>query len=258
MPKFPLNYRLARVLRFLTSLRYPDVAARMTKRGFDVEEAERGWALLDKAMGRHLSMRLFVELPDMSPAEVLSGLVEWQRVSFDIADASLRFEHPTVHARLFRDLTKVRNVEVLMNVESFLQRLDELAEEEEDAEVQAALTLLEKRGLDGDRAEAGHALLDRLRRSDLDDADNGGSPAEFEAVEEQRQRDEAALWSWYLSWSQIARTVVESKRLRIRMGISQMGRTSASGDESEPEDEDEDTDTPLAPYPLPTRPTITV
>jgi hypothetical protein len=230
-----LTYRLARVLRFLSSLRDPGVAARLAQRGFDEAEAERGWHLFDAASGRHMAMQFPANLPDMSFGELLNRIGEWYRVAYDIADATLRNEFPRLHDHVFSDLKKARGHKGVLHAKLLLLRLDELAGADDPACAEA-LALLAKRGLDREHIEAGEALIRGERR-----VGQPAWPEGYEEAEQQRQADEAALWDWYLAWSQIARTVVESKRLRIRMGISQMGRSGgAAPDEGEGRDEDED------------------
>lgn len=235
MPKYPLTYRLARVLRFLSSLRDPGVAARLAQRGFDEAEAERGWCLLDAASGRHMAMQFPANLPDMSFGELLERVGEWYRTAYDIADATLRHEYPELHGRVFAKLNKARGMKGVMHAQLLLLRFDELAMSEDPACAEA-LALLAKRGLDQEQLEAGEELI-RGERT----VGQPASPEGYPEAEQQRQADEAALWEWYLAWSQIARTVVESKRLRIRMGISQMGRSGgAAPGEGDEEGEDDD------------------
>lgn len=233
MPKYPLTYRLARVLRFLSALRDPGVAARLAQRGFDEAEAERGWRYLDAASGRHMSMQFPADLPDMSFGELLDRIGEWYRVAYDIADATLRHEFPRMHDQVFEDLTKARGTKGILHAKLLLSRLDHLARSDDPACAEA-LALLAKRGLGQDQLDEGEELV-RSERTEGRPPPPGG----YVEAEQQRQADEAALWDWYLAWSQIARTVVESKRLRIRMGISQMGRSGGAPPEDEPQDEPE-------------------
>jgi hypothetical protein len=233
MPKYPLTYRLARVLRFLSALRDPGVAARLAQRGFDEAEAERGWRYLDAASGRHMAMQFPADLPDMSFGEVLDRIGEWYRVAYDVADATLRHEYPQIHEQVFADLTKARGTKGLLHAKLLMGRLEQLARSDDPTRAEA-LALLAKRGLDRDQLDEGEELVGG------DNTVGRPPPPEgYVEAERQRQAHEVALWDWYLAWSQIARTVVESKRLRIRMGISQMGRSGTAAPEDEPEDEDE-------------------
>lgn len=233
MPKYPLTYRLARVLRFLCALRDPSVAARLAQRGFDEAEAERGWQLLDAASGRDMAMRFPAELPDMSMGELLDRIGEWYRVAFDIADATLRAEFPALHGQVFEGLNKARGAKGVLHAKLLLLRLDEL-EGAGDPQATEALALLAKRGLDAEQIAVGEELVLGEQR-----AGSAQPPAGYDDAEAQRQAQEEAVWDWYLAWSQIARTVVASKRLRIRMGISQMGRSSGVPTDSDPEGDPE-------------------
>lgn len=233
MPKYPLTYRLARVLRFLSSLRDPGVAARLAQRGFDEAEAERGWQLFDAASGRHMAMHFPSDLPDMSFGEVIERVGEWYRTAYDIADATLRHEFPHLHEQVFAELTKARGVKGILHAKLLIERLDQLARSDDPARSEA-LALLAKRGLDQEQLDDGGELIRGEHRSG-----RPASPEGFAEAEQQREADEASLWDWYLAWSQIARTVVDSKRLRIRMGISQMGRAGGAAPEEDAGDDRE-------------------
>ena len=56
MPRIKSDERFVRVLRFLLSIHNPDIASLMAMRGFDEQDRAEGWALLDMAAGRHLSL----------------------------------------------------------------------------------------------------------------------------------------------------------------------------------------------------------
>lgn len=62
---------------------------------------------------------------------------------------------------------------------------------------------------------------------------------------------EDALWSWYLEWSTIARTVITDRRLLRRLGFLRVVR-GANGTEEEVvvPAEDADTDVPSGPTEL--------
>ncbi len=229
MPKYPLTYRLARVLRFLSALRDPGVAARLAQRGFDEAEAERGWRLFDAAAGRGMAMQFPADIPEMSFGELLDQIGEWYRTAYDVADATLRHEFPQLHAKVFEDLTKARGAKGLLHARLLIRRLSELASAG-DPESADAVALLDKRGLGTAELDQGDALLQRESS-----VGRPSAPVGYDVAETRRLADETALWDWYLAWSQIARTVVDSKRLRIRMGISQMGRSGGGAVEVDPE-----------------------
>jgi hypothetical protein len=172
----------------------------------------------------------------MSLGELLDRVGEWYRVAYDIADATLRSEYPELHGQVFDKLSKARGAKGVLHAKLLLSRLDDLAGSDNPAS-SSALALLAKRGLDRSQLEVGKELIRGEHR-----VGQPSPPPGYEEAEHQREADEAALWEWYLSWSQIARTVVASKRLRIRMGISQMGR---SGSVEPPNDDDDDDREPV-------------
>ena len=180
--------------------------------------------LVDRAVGRNLSLRQGVAEPDK---ELVAAVDAWENVWFDVADAALQRKFPEVHARVFHKLSKTSGPLVIPNVKVFLDRLAGLEESDADA-----LELLAARGLGEMQREYAAELLAQTRADISEELEPG---EEDELAQLDAAIDE--MWAWYLDWSVTARTVVKSKRLRIIMGLSSAARSRA--DEVLEEDADE-------------------
>lgn len=253
MTKYNTNDKLTRTLRLLNSLINRNVRSLMVERGFDDAELAKGWRLFERAAGKDIVMKGSISLLDGTAKKLLAKADQWENLHFTLADATLRHEYPELHARLFLNLTKTSGPELLVNITTFLRRLDEL-EQEGDQHTDSALALLAKRGLDRAARDAAQALMDEGINLDFNNLPTGLAG---EAAERQQHIDH--MWHWTKDWSEIARTVVEDKRLRIHMGISQPTRSGSTDVDADPI---LGTDTPDAPpepvSPAPPTPVVPV
>ena len=224
MSKLKKQSKIERVMRFLVSFARPEVAAKMALRGFSAEDREEGFALVDKAVGRNLSLPTGSSERDK---DLVAAVDAWENVWFDVADAALRRSHPEAHAQVFHKLSKTSGPMVIPNVKVFLDRLAQLGEAHPEA-----LELLAKRGLGDTQRKHAEALLEQLR-ADVSEQVEVDAQAQLELLD--AALDE--MWAWYLDWSVTARTVIKSKRLRIIMGLSSAARSSSSAPASEAEAE---------------------
>lgn len=213
MARYSHQDKIFKVVTFLRGLQHPAISQALDRHGFDQEDFDRGWGLMDAATGRSFAF--------VKPAaqrnlinEVIPEIDRWENTNFDVADAALRRTHPAVHAELFQNLGKMSGPEVLVSVSTFVARYEALAARTDDP-AKAAVALLHKRGVTADSVAGVKALLHKSRSiqsSDLPAPD----------PEKVRQMEQAVedMWAWYQDWAQIARVALPNKRLRIHLGIS--------------------------------------
>ena len=205
MTAMTLGMKVRRTLTFLTGLAHPRVAARLAHHGFGEAQLAEGWELLTRVTGARLG-----RLPATSAAQTdLDALDEWENKWFPITEATLARHFPAIRDRVSLNLRQSTGREVLVSVGTFLDHLAALAESE-DADDAVALELLEQRGRNAQtRMEADLLLADITSVA--------------ETVEDQanqvEQELEDAMWTYYLEWSAIARTVIDDGRLLQRLGF---------------------------------------
>jgi len=214
--------RFARVVKFLLSVNDRKVAGYLAKRGFSEEDRDEGWALFDKATGRHMGMQ--PQRFSGITQELITRMDAWENIWFDVAGAALGHKFPEVRDTLFLNISKSSGADVIVSVKTLLDRMDALEAEGSD-QGKGALALLTSRGLTLATREEARKLLLEATSSPL-------SP-EAPTEPEQTRKDEhavAAMWAWYKDWATTARTVVTPRVLRIRMGVSR-ARSSEASDE---------------------------
>jgi hypothetical protein len=197
-----------RALKLLLGLRKRAIAGALAGHGLGQADIEEGWTLL-KEMG---AGKLEALPPAGADTTLLDDLDAWENRWFPIAGACLRRRFPDIHARVFLNLSQSRGIELALSVGCFVDRIDGLTAGGPDGA--AARELLSRRGLtDGVLAQA-RTMLERLRRPMEPDG------TEPDPQHEQRlERAEAALWAWYLEWSQIARTAIKSRPMLRMLGF---------------------------------------
>lgn len=155
---------------------------------------------------------------------LIATIDAWENVWFDVVDAALGRHSPEVRDKVLKNLGKTSGPMVVLNVKALLDRLDEL-KASSNSEEQAALALLQKRGLDEQQRAYARGLVDQAR-TELGDPEEATLPQPSQEVAA-LQAAVDQMWAWYLDWSKTARTVVKDKRLRIIMGISSATRTAS-------------------------------
>jgi hypothetical protein len=211
--------KMRRVLEFLIGLRDDRVVAALATRGFGKPERELGWDLV-RTLGLTQTVPLVTTKGDAQEA----ALDAWQREWFRVARASLEQAYPKAYEQLFSGLNQRRKSSVSLVLE-FLSRLDALARAKDAANC-AAIEKLRARGLTSAQVKKARHLIDELRRP---------APPLLVDVEQRRaeiRRAEAALWSYYREWSQIALAVIKDARLRKLLGY--LGEQSPDNDTHAP------------------------
>jgi len=238
MSRVHTNQKFLKMIKLLRSMKTPHISRLMALRGFRSADYDMGWDLLRKAVGPDLAEPGPLSLFTGSSKELIENIDQWENVYFDIADATLRHQYPALHERLFLNLTKSSGAQVILNVETFLRRLGEF-EQEGGEEIDAAMALMDQRGLTRSRRDDAQVQVGEATSLELTEP-----PPVSNNEQEERLQSEEDMWKWFKDWAQIARTIVKDKRIRIYMGIS--ARASSSDD-----DEPEVTDDPVPPMPAP-------
>ena len=221
MARLTTRQKALRVVEFLLGVRHEGVASALARHGFTPEELAEGWRLVAALTSDAFAEREPVEV---RPAE-LAALLAWERAWFPIAAAALRARHPTLHEALFNRLAPTEGNAVVLAVGTFLDRLADL--EATDAGRQAR-QLLAARGLDAPTVAEATRLLASVREFRV--------PASLSLrTSEAADRDaarEAALWSWYLEWSAIARVAIDDRHQLRALGFRPGGAASATEEPS--------------------------
>ena len=232
MAKLTLGQKANRVLKLLLGLRNPRALAALTAHGFRGSDLEEGWRLLRSQAKVAFDL---APAPNADPS-LIEKLDQWENAWFPIAHAALRRHFPAVRDKVFLNLSQTEGPAVIISVGTLVDRVAALSDGDEES--QKAGKLLSERGLTSAVLEEARALLKQL-----------GSPAAGTPENLEKQRvdaiaAEAELWSWYLEWGQIARTVISDRRLLRELGFlqSSSGRVEDDGDadgaiEDAPDDE---------------------
>jgi hypothetical protein len=229
MAKMSPGAKAARVLTFLMGMRNPRIASAMAAHGFDESELDEGWSLL-RAVGM---LKVDPSAPSGGDRAGLEELDAWENRWFPIASAALERRWPAIHAHLFANLAQTEGLEVMLGVQTLLERLDAMAAGAYGSDGAQAKSHIEARGLTAAVMDEARALLERLRKV-------AASPtAQLVTDTSTRMKAEHALWAWYLEWSRIARVAVTQRALLRQLGFAPRGRSSDGDDEDDEVDEDE-------------------
>lgn len=252
MSKLFSDDKFKRVMKFLVASTEPPIAQLLAQRGFSDDDRKEGWELMDMATGRHLAVPATSGTFQTNYTTVLAKLDDWENIWFDVADAALGRTAPTVHERLFQNLSKVSGSEVLLTVKTFVSRIREMQAEAKtetdagtgtaaetgttgaDAEIQAALAELTRRGLNEACLAEAEGLIVQLENEQI------ASPPvqDTAALKAAREEATAALWAWFLDWSKTARTVVKNRNYHVMLGLVSYHSTRSSSTSSSESAED--------------------
>jgi hypothetical protein len=222
MPTLSVGQKAERALKLLLGLGRAPIAQRMSRYGFTEADRQEGWQRLQALT----SSRMWAPAPEKPDVRPIARLDAWENVWFPIAHASLRDRFPDVHEWLFFNLAQSSGPAVLVSVSAFVQRLARMAQEPAlGARGAEARALLEKRGLDAQAIAMAGDLLEQLRTLQ--------PPAEPERDIAAEAAAEAALWSWYREWSEIARVAITDRRLLRELGFLGSKRSAREDEDQE-------------------------
>ena len=216
--------------------RKPQVVAQMAPYGFDQFALDEGWTLLRGVVGDRLGVG-----PLTPGDDLLAQLDAWENLWFPVAGAVLRRHAPEIYSKVFHNLTQTQGPEVVLSVDTFLTRLDELATD--PGAGAAALVVLQRHGLtDAVLAEARGLIAQTTRVS-------GVLETEEESPDDLLRR-EAEMWDYYLQWSAIARVAIRDRRLLRSLGFLKLRRNDngTGEDDLQPDVPDDNDDSDLAQF----------
>lgn len=198
--------KVRRLLEFLLGLRDDRVLAALAERGFSDAERAKGWDLL-RALGMTQSVLARTSMDNSA----LDSLDAWRQQWVRLVHVSLAHGFAELQAELFRRIDKATQPSPEV-VSVFLSRFESL-ERSSDATAQAAIAKLRERGFTAARRDEARQMLREFLQF---------KPPEIPDPETRRaaiRQAEAALWTYYVEWSQIARTVVKDVRLLELLGF---------------------------------------
>jgi hypothetical protein len=214
MATLTLGDKAARVLKMLIGMRNARVAAAMAAYGLTDADLQEGWTLL-QAVSRD---RLGNGIAKPASSELIDKLDVWENRWFPIAVAALERRFPAVSAQVFKNLAQTSGTAVVVSVQTFVERFDQMAASvgSYGPEGAAATAVLAARGLTGAVVDEARALLETVGRIE--------TYPDVTTIEEDQNalaKAEADLWAWYLEWSSIARIAVKQRVLLKQMGFAQ-------------------------------------
>jgi len=235
MARLTVGQKAERVLALMLGLRKQKIAETLAAHGFSDDDMAEGWQLMQGLTRTRLG--IIAGIAAASP-----GLVQkvdaWENKWFPIAESALKRHQPALHAWMFRNLTQTEGAAALLSVGTFIERHDALTKPPskggpDDSTIgEAAKKLLTKRGITKEVIDEARALLEEAGTLE----ESVPQPAELDYT-----AAEAALWSWYLEWSTIARSAITSRKLLRELGFRQ---TTSKGEDADGEDEDDEASDP--------------
>lgn len=197
--------KVRRLLEFLLGLRDDRVLSALASRGFTDADRATGWDLL-----RALGTTQCVPIRTSMDNSAFSSLDAWRREWIRLVRVSLAHGFADLDAKLFRRIDGATQPSLEV-VSVFLNRFEKL-ERSSDATTQAALAKLRERGFTAERREEAKQMLQAVLQFK---PPKSPDPAMRRAA---IRKAEAALWAYYIEWSQIARTVIKDARLLEMLG----------------------------------------
>lgn len=221
MARLTVGQKTRRMLGFLMGLGNREIARALQRYGFDQATLDEGWTLLRQTTAVQLDAPPFRQLT----REQVARLDAWENQWFPIASAVLRRHHPEEHTAVFHNLRQTQGNEVVLSVGTLLARIEALPGGE-GSPVRATLA---RHGLTAAVLDEAYGLLGGVTQP---------PPVEQPGAEDDEPvvdpTAEAAMWSYYLQWSAIARSAISDRRLLRQLGFL---RKQRGGEEETPVDD---------------------
>jgi len=211
------------------------ILAKMARRGYSEEEADKGWALIQKACGHRTGAP--VDVLEREVLDALHAIDEWDEPNFRIARAALAHEFPEQARFVFENLEAQRGRGAIVSVMTFLDRVDELEAGRSDSTKEAdkkAVALLAKRGITKDERTRMRVLVKSVQKVPTDVGPEFDEE-KIDADETKRIESLSALRAWYDDWSDVARAVLSRRDHLIRVGLAKR-KMDDSADPTSPTD----------------------
>lgn len=211
----------ARFASFFVALSLPHIAEPMQSVGFTPAH----WDRVSELLRRSIEARRALRCP---PIDRLPALVELERRWMPIVRTTLELNHPALHRELLGNYQRVSGPVLVPLLQEVLARIEGLGRSP-DLERQKARALLAERGITA-AVIAGFetAIRDALTVETMD--------ADPDAEERVAEADEA-MWSFYLEWSRMARSVITDHLALRQLGFLRPAKRSEARDAAEPEEE---------------------
>lgn len=222
--RLSIGDKAQRVLVVLMAIRNPKVFKILEAHGFTKAELDQGWRLLRAVSD--VKLKAVDSAPALDPLE-LRRLDDWENKWFVIIQATLARHYPKLRDAVFANLSQTQGPDLVLSVGTLLKRLKEM---ERDAEGKAARKLLETRGVTKVVLADGQEMVDKL--STIAVVPDEG-PEDDEALDAAEAEAVDALWAWYLEWSEIARSAIQSRSLLRKMGFLQARKSDGKDEESD-------------------------
>jgi hypothetical protein len=228
MPSLSLSAKQSRVLQLLVGLSRNARARRaLIAHGLTEAEYEEGWRLL-RASATPIFDVAQLPAPNLDPGK-LSALDAWENKWFPVIRATLGRRAPAVAGFVFHELSQAEGPAVILTVSTFLDRIQALEDGTQGTATlegrDVALQAIVARGLDAAARAEARSLLQALGQLDTSEP-----PAPIDT-----EQAEAALWSWYLEWSQVSQSVIADRKALRALGFLRAARLG--DDETEEVDE---------------------
>jgi len=224
--RYTLEATPLRAAQFLMTLGTKKPIRRaLARRGYTAEVHAQGWANVHAASGYTTSMEhggpALASAPpgDTAAAQAAVDLDALDGQILQLSRAALQWNHPEVAQLLLADLEPATGVKAVLNVKTWLERLDELERAEGlapqiVARNTAALQTLAARGYTRQERERLRGLVQQVEAlGELEEDDDATADAR---IHEAR----LTLYRWYKEWAEIARVEIARRDWLISLGLA--------------------------------------
>lgn len=205
MTKLNISEKAARTGKLLWAMRHPAIAAKLAPFGFTSKVLDEGWTLVDTANDRQLA-RVVSRSSATGNSDIVATVESFENRWFPIVKHALDRRNPEATKQLFLNLGRSEGQTSAYSVRIFVDRLAALGKGEAPF------------------GEEGPAAREYLRGRGLTDNVIAEVVAELEGRKEVAEEvvpfDEAALaaaeaavWAFYLDWSNVVRSVITDGNL---------------------------------------------
>lgn len=205
----------ARALAFLRAAGTSRAIRRfLGKAGYTESDHREGWDLLHASSG--FTSGGPPELEDTRVRDAIRALDAWDEDGFRIIRASLGRHFPAQAKFVLEGIAPGVGPASVVAVETLLARLDQLEKGRPSTakDDKAAIALLEARGINQKERQKLRDLLVEAKHA---------QPVEPSTDEHADYAPLAALHTWHLEWSEVARAVVRRRDYLIRLGLASQG-----------------------------------
>lgn len=185
---------------------------------FTKAREDEGWALLEAL--RKASVAATPQ-PENQAIEGMAACEAWQSTGLVQVRTMLEMTSPEQALFLFHDFVPGKGMAAVFNVETFFDRLDQLAHGPErkasrKADAQA-LHILDEIGITKETLKEVGVMVNKAHSAQQSVATD---PTETEVQQEERIEAMRQIHAWVTTWSEMARTVIKRRDQMIQLGIA--------------------------------------